>query len=78
MVAAAERLRIALAETGLSSDRLIPPSGVNKEAPQGGPLVPVQFGPDSSPFGREFARMREAAAAHRTLCPVAQAALRRP
>ena len=60
IAAAAERLRIALAETGLSPDRLIPPSSGTKEAPQGGPFVPVQFGSDSSPFAREFARMREA------------------
>jgi murein DD-endopeptidase MepM/ murein hydrolase activator NlpD len=61
-VAAAERLRTALAETGLSPDRLIRAVavGAEKSLPQGGPFVPVQLGPDSSPFAREFAEVQEA------------------
>jgi murein DD-endopeptidase MepM/ murein hydrolase activator NlpD len=59
-LAAAERLRTALAETGLSADRLTAPSGAAKSAPQGGPFVPVQLGPDSSPFAREFSKVQEA------------------
>jgi murein DD-endopeptidase MepM/ murein hydrolase activator NlpD len=58
-LAAAQRLRTALAETGLSPDRLIAPAG-GKTLPQGGPLMPVQLGPDSSPFAREFAQVQEA------------------
>jgi murein DD-endopeptidase MepM/ murein hydrolase activator NlpD len=59
-LAAAERLRTALAETGLSADRLIQPAGAEKSAPQGGPFVPIQLGPDSSPFAREFSKVQEA------------------
>jgi murein DD-endopeptidase MepM/ murein hydrolase activator NlpD len=61
-VAAAERLRTALAETGLSPDRLIraAAAGADKSLPQGGPFVPVQFGPDSSPFAREFSKVQDA------------------
>jgi murein DD-endopeptidase MepM/ murein hydrolase activator NlpD len=58
--AAAGRLRVAIAETGLSSDRLIPPAGAERAVPQGGPFVPVQIGPDSSAFAREFAKVQEA------------------
>jgi murein DD-endopeptidase MepM/ murein hydrolase activator NlpD len=58
-LAAAERLRTALAETGLSPDRLVP-SGANGRLPQGGPFVPVQIGADSSPFAREFSKVQEA------------------
>jgi murein DD-endopeptidase MepM/ murein hydrolase activator NlpD len=60
VLAAAEKLRIALAETGLSPDRLIPPSNADKGTPQGGPFVPVQMGPPSSPFAREFSQVQEA------------------
>jgi murein DD-endopeptidase MepM/ murein hydrolase activator NlpD len=60
ILAAAEKLRVALAETGLSPDRLIPPSTADKGAPQGGPFVPVQVGPPSSPFAREFSQVQEA------------------
>ncbi len=58
--AAAARLRVAIAETGLSSDRLIPPAGAERAMPQGGPFVPVQIGPESSAFAREFAKVQEA------------------
>lgn len=60
ILAAAEKLRVALAETGLSPDRLIAPSNVDKGRPQGGPFVPVQVGPPSSPFAREFSQVQEA------------------
>jgi murein DD-endopeptidase MepM/ murein hydrolase activator NlpD len=60
VLAAAEKLRIALAEIGLSPDRLIPPSSADKGTPQGGPVVPVQVGPPSSPFAREFSQVQEA------------------
>jgi murein DD-endopeptidase MepM/ murein hydrolase activator NlpD len=59
-VAIAERLRTALAETGLSLDRLTQVAGAHTSSPQGGPFVPVQLGPDSSPFVREFSRVQEA------------------
>jgi murein DD-endopeptidase MepM/ murein hydrolase activator NlpD len=59
-LATAERLRMALAETGLSPDRLLQAAGTDKRSPQGGPFVPVQLGPDSSPFVREFATVQEA------------------
>jgi murein DD-endopeptidase MepM/ murein hydrolase activator NlpD len=59
-LATAERLRIVLAETGLSPDRLIQAAGTDKRSPQGGPFVPVQLGPESSPFVREFATVQEA------------------
>ena len=59
-VAAAERLRTALAETGLSPNRLTPQPGTDKSLPQGGPFVPVQLGPDSSGFAREFSQVQEA------------------
>jgi murein DD-endopeptidase MepM/ murein hydrolase activator NlpD len=60
ILAAAEKLRVALAETGLSPDRLVPPSNVDKGRPQGGPFVPVQVGPPSSPFARELSQVQEA------------------
>ena len=59
-LALAERLRTALAETGLSPNRLTAQSGTDKSLPQGGPFVPVQLGPDSSPFAREFSQLQEA------------------
>jgi murein DD-endopeptidase MepM/ murein hydrolase activator NlpD len=61
-LAAAERLRTALAETGLSPDRLIRAvaAGAEKSPPQGGPFVPVQLGVDSSLFAREFAQVQDA------------------
>jgi murein DD-endopeptidase MepM/ murein hydrolase activator NlpD len=59
-LAAAERLRMALAETGLSLNRLTAQRGNDKTPPQGGPFVPVQLGPDSSPFAREFSQVQEA------------------
>jgi murein DD-endopeptidase MepM/ murein hydrolase activator NlpD len=59
-IAAAERLRTALAETGLSPDRLSAPPGADKNLPQGGPFVPVQVGPETSLFAREFAQVQEA------------------
>ncbi|MEA2859081.1 MAG: hypothetical protein QOC72_1120 [Methylobacteriaceae bacterium] len=59
-LATAERLRMALAETGLSPDRLLQAADTDKRSPQGGPFVPVQLGPESSPFVREFATVQEA------------------
>ncbi|MBV8849950.1 MAG: M23 family metallopeptidase [Methylobacteriaceae bacterium] len=59
-LATAERLRIALAATGLSSERLIPPGDANKSLPQGGPFIPVDTGPPGSAFAREFSRVQEA------------------
>jgi murein DD-endopeptidase MepM/ murein hydrolase activator NlpD len=59
-LAAAERFRAAFAETGLSPSRLIPATDSPTSSPQGGPFVPVQFGPDSSAFAREFAQVQEA------------------
>ena len=59
-VAAAERLRTALAETGLSSDRLHAMPGKDQNLPLGGPFVPVQVAPESSAFAREFSKVREA------------------
>jgi murein DD-endopeptidase MepM/ murein hydrolase activator NlpD len=58
-LAMAERLRTALAETGLSPNRLTAQSGTDK-SPQGGPFVPVELGPDSSPFARHFLQLQEA------------------
>ncbi|GAC1333320.1 MAG: M23 family metallopeptidase [Beijerinckiaceae bacterium] len=60
VVAAAERLRSALAETGLPPSRLIPPEGADKKQPVGGPFVPIELGSDSSPFAREFSKVQEA------------------
>jgi murein DD-endopeptidase MepM/ murein hydrolase activator NlpD len=59
-IAAAERLRTALAETGLSPDRLSAPPGADKNLPQGGPFVAVQVGPETSLFAREFSQVQEA------------------
>jgi len=59
-LAAAERLRTALADTGLSLSRLTAQPGSDKTPPQGGPFVPIQLGPDSSPFAREFSQVQEA------------------
>jgi murein DD-endopeptidase MepM/ murein hydrolase activator NlpD len=57
-LAIAERLRSALAETGLSPDRLTQFAGADKTLSQGGPFVPVQLGPESSPFVREFSKLQ--------------------
>jgi murein DD-endopeptidase MepM/ murein hydrolase activator NlpD len=58
--ATAARLRVAIAETGLATDRLMAPAGTEKAFPAGGPFVPVQIGSDSSAFARELAKLQEA------------------
>ena len=59
-MAAAERLRVAIAETGLAFDRLNPPASSDKSLPLGGPFVPVQVAPESSPFTHAFSKVQEA------------------
>jgi murein DD-endopeptidase MepM/ murein hydrolase activator NlpD len=59
-MAAAERLRVAIAETGLAFDRLNPPTSSDKSLPLGGPFVPVQVAPESSPFTHAFSKVQEA------------------
>jgi murein DD-endopeptidase MepM/ murein hydrolase activator NlpD len=78
-VAAAERLRIALAETGLTSDRLLAAAAADKHLPQGGPFVPLQFAADSSAFARAFSGVQEAVlAADRLRRVLPYVPLRRP
>jgi murein DD-endopeptidase MepM/ murein hydrolase activator NlpD len=78
-LAVAERLRTALAETGLSPNRLTAQSGTDKSLPQGGPFVPVELGPDSSPFARQFSELQEAVlAAERLRRMVPYVPLRKP
>ena len=47
----AEQLKAAIAETGLSPDRVAPP----KAAAVGGPYVPAKLDPSASPFERQLA-----------------------
>lgn len=69
-MAAAERLRVAIAETGLAFDRLNPPTSSDKSLPLGGPFVPVQVAPESSASRTHFPRCRR-----RCLRPIGCAAL---
>lgn len=69
------RLKEVISETGLSPDRLSPPSG----KAVGGPFVPLKADPNGSPFERELSRMaHDYAAASRLTEIVSTLPLRRP
>ncbi len=54
----AARLRLAIAETGLSPERLTLPAGGGRDKPMGGPFVPLKADPQGSLFEREVYRLQ--------------------
>ena len=55
----AARLRVAIAETGLSPDRFSVNPAKGKPSASGGPFVPLKLDPNGSPFEREVSRLQE-------------------
>ena len=52
------RLRNAIAETGLSPERLNPPASDSRDRPMGGPFVPLKADPNGSLFEKEVYRLQ--------------------